>query len=55
MNEQFTRQAQDMFRAAQDAKIPEQIQAIAEDGVAKTREAYQKIQSATKDNAKVVE
>ena len=55
MNEQFTRQAQDMFRAAQDAKIPEQFQAIAEDGVAKTREAYQKIQSATKDNAKVVE
>ena len=55
LNEQFTRQAQDMFRAAQDAKIPEQIQAIAEDGVAKTREAYQKIQSATKDNAKVVE
>ena len=55
MNEQFTRQAQDMFRAAQDAKIPEQFQAFAEDGVAKTREAYQKIQSATKDNAKVVE
>lgn len=55
MNEQFTRQAQDMFRAAQDAKIPEQFQAIAEDGVAKTREAYQKIQSATKDNVKVVE
>lgn len=55
MNEQFTRQAQDMFRAAQDAKIPEQFQAFAEDGVAKTREAYQKLQSATKDNAKVVE
>lgn len=55
MNEQFTRQAQDMFRAAQDAKIPETLQAMAEDGVVKTREAYQKLQSATKDNAKVVE
>lgn len=55
MNEQFTRQAQDMFRAAQDGKIPETIQAMAEDGVAKTREAYQKIHTATKDNAKVVE
>jgi phasin len=55
MNEQFTRQAQDMFRAAQDGKIPETMQAMAEDGVAKTREAFQKVQSATKDNAKVVE
>ncbi len=55
MNEQFTRQAQDMFRAAQTGHIPESLQAMAEDSVAKTREAYQKIQSATKDNAKVVE
>jgi phasin len=55
MNEQFTRQAQDMFRAAQDARIPESMQAMAEDGVAKTREAYQKLQDAAKDNAKVVE
>lgn len=55
MNEQFTRQAQDMFRAAQSGNIPESLQAMAEDGVAKTREAYQKIQTATKDNAKVVE
>jgi hypothetical protein len=55
MNEQFTRQAQDMFKAAQDAKIPESLQAMAEDGVAKTREAYQKVQDMTKGNAKVVE
>ena len=55
MNEQFTRQAQDMFRAAKDGKMPETLQAMAEDGVTKSREAYQKIQSATKDNAKVVE
>jgi phasin len=55
MNEQFTRQAQDMFRAAQDGRIPETFQAMAEDGVAKTREAYQKLQSASQENAKVVE
>ena len=55
MNEQFTRQAQDMFKSAQDAKIPESIQAMAEDGVAKGREAYQKVQDLTKDNVKVVE
>lgn len=55
MNEHFTRQAQDMFRAAQSGNIPESLQAMAEDSVTKTREAYQKIQSATKDNAKAVE
>lgn len=55
MNEQFTRQAQDMFRAAQDARIPENVQALAEDGVAKTREALQKFNVVAKDQAKVME
>lgn len=55
MNDQFTRQAQEMFAAAKDAKIPENIQAIAEDGVAKTREAYDKMHAATKDGSKVME
>lgn len=55
MNEQFTRQAQDMFNAAREAKIPENVQAFAEDGVARTREAYNKMNSAAKDGAKVVE
>jgi phasin len=55
MNEQFTRQAQDMFKAAQDARIPENFQAMAEDSVAKTREAYQKLNAVAKDGAKAVE
>ncbi len=55
MNEQFTRTAQDMFAAAKDARIPENIQAIAEDGVQKSREAYYKMNSVAKDGAKVVE
>ena len=55
MNEQFTRQAHEMFSAARDAKIPENIQAIAEDGVQKTRDAYLKMNTAAKDGAKVVE
>ncbi len=55
INDQFTRQAQDMFNAAKDARIPENVQHMAEEGVAKTREAYQKINTATKDSAKVVE
>jgi hypothetical protein len=55
MNDQFTRQAQDMFAAAKDARIPENVQAIAEDGVAKSREAYAKISAMTKDSTKAAE
>ncbi len=55
MNDQFTRQAQDMFAAAKDARIPENIQAMAEEGVVKTREAYHKLSTVAKDGAKVVE
>ena len=55
MNEQFTRQAQEMLDAAKNARIPENVQAMAEEGVTKTREAYDKISTATKDGAKVVE
>jgi phasin len=55
MNDQFTRQAQEMFAAAKDARIPENIQAIATDSVAKTREAYSKFNAVTKDGVKVIE
>jgi len=55
MNDQFTRQAQDMFNAAKDARIPENMQVFAEESVAKTREAYAKMATATKDGVKVVE
>ena len=55
MNEQFTRQAQEIFNAAKDARIPENVQAFAEESVAKTRDAYQKFNTAANDNAKVME
>ncbi len=55
MSDQFTRQAQEMFAAAQDARIPENIQAFVEDSVAKSRDAFEKISSVTQDNAKSVE
>ena len=55
MNDQFTRQAQEMFAAAKDARIPENIQAMATDSVAKTREAYSKMNAVTKDGVKVIE
>lgn len=55
MNDQFTRQAQEMFSAAKDARIPENIQAFAEESVQKTREAYSKMSSVAKDNVQVME
>ena len=55
VNDQFTRQAQDMFNAAKDARIPENVGHMAEETVAKSREAYQKFNAVTKDGAKVVE
>lgn len=51
----FTRQTQEFFAAAKDARIPEQVQAIAEDSVAKARETYGKLTNATKDSVKVFE
>ncbi len=55
MNEQFTRQAEQFFSAAKDARMPENVQAMMVDGVAKTRDAYEKAASAAKDQAKVAE
>ncbi len=55
MNDQFTRQAQDMLAAAKEARIPENVQAFAEDSVAKSREAYTKMNAATQDGVKAVQ
>lgn len=55
MNDQFTRQAQEMFNAAKDARIPDNVQAFAEDSVAKSRDAYSRMNAVSKDSAKVVE
>ena len=55
VQDDFARQAQDMFAAAKDARIPENLQHFAEESVSKTREIFQKFNSSAKDNAKVVE
>lgn len=51
----FTRQTQEFFSAAKEARIPEQVQAIAEDSVTKARETYDKFNTVAKDGAKVLE
>jgi phasin len=55
MTDQFTRQAQEIFAAAKEARIPDNVQAIVENSVAKTREAYSTMNSAAKDGVKVLE
>lgn len=55
MTDQYTRQAQEMLTAAKEARIPENVQAFAEDGVAKTREAYSKMSAAAKDSVKAMQ
>lgn len=55
VNDQIRRQTEQFMNAAKDARIPEQFQAMAEEGVNKSREAFDKISSAAKDQAKVAE
>lgn len=55
MNEHFTRQAEQFFNAAKEARVPENVQAMVADGVSKTREVYEKAASVARDQAKVAE
>ena len=55
MNEHIKRQAEEFMNAAKSAKIPENIQALAQDGVARSQEAFATMTAAAKDQAKVAE
>lgn len=55
MNEHFTRQAEQFMEAAKAAKIPENIQALAEQGVSRSQEAFETLSTAAKDQVKVAE
>ena len=55
MNEHIKRQAEEFMNAAKAAKIPENIQALAQDGVAKSQVAFETLTAAAKDQAKVAE
>ena len=55
MKEDFARPASEMFDAAKTARIPDNVQAFAEESVAKTRETYRMINTLAKDGAKVLE
>lgn len=55
VQDDFARQAQDMFAAAKDARIPENMQHMAEESVSKSREMFHKFSAAAKDGVKAVE
>lgn len=55
MNDFIKRQAEEFFSKANSTQIPEQLQAFAQDGVAKSRDAFEKISAAAQDQAKVAE
>jgi phasin family protein len=55
MNDHFTRQAEQFFKAAKDVRVPENVQAMVADGVDKTRAAYEKAAAVAKDQAKAAE
>ena len=55
MNEHFKRQAEQFLNIAKDVRIPEPVQAFAEESLSKSREAFDKVAAAAKDQAKVAE
>ena len=55
MNDQFMKQAEGFMQAAKDVRVPENFQAMAEEGVARTRDAYEKITTVAKDANGVME
>ena len=55
MNEIFTRQAEQFFNATKGMHMPENVQAMVSDGVAKTRDAFEKATHAATDQAKAAE
>ncbi|MFN3743218.1 MAG: phasin family protein [Hyphomicrobiaceae bacterium] len=55
MNEPFTRQAEQFMNAAKSAKIPENFQSLAEEGVTRSKEAFETLSAAAKDQVKAAE
>lgn len=51
---QFSKQADEFMSAARDVRVPESVQAFAEDSIERTRDAYSKLTSVTKEAATVI-
>jgi hypothetical protein len=55
MTDQWKREAKEMYLTAKNARVPENLSVLAEDVVAKAREAFDQFQSASKDGTRSVE
>ena len=55
MTAQYTKQAEDLLKAVREARIPDNVKAIAEEGVANTRKAFDSMHSATIEHAQHAE
>ncbi len=55
MNEQMMKQAEEMIQAAQDMRVPENVQAFAEDSVQRTREVYERLSGVAQETTKAFE
>lgn len=55
MNDYIRQQTEEFLNAARAARLPENVQAFAEESVAKAREAYEKLSVVAKDQAKIAE
>jgi hypothetical protein len=55
MTIEFTKQAEELLKAAREARLPDTVKAFAEEGVAKTRKAFDTFQSVTREHAQHTE
>jgi hypothetical protein len=51
----FTRQAEDMMKAAKDMRIPDNVQAFAQEGVQNSHKAFVQVSTVAKESAKAAE
>ena len=48
---EFTKQAEELLKAAREARIPDNVKAMAEQGVSQSRKAFDQLQSVTREHA----
>ena len=48
---EFTKQAEELLKAAREARIPDNVKAIAEESLSNTRKAYDTLHTATREQA----
>lgn len=55
MNEQFMKQTEEMMAAVKNVQVPENVQAMTEEGVARSREAYEKMAAVAREATSGIE